>query len=58
MTLYTKKQLAKELKVSKATVDNWMAKKKIKSFKMGNVVRFTEKHIEEFLKKGEAKNVN
>ena len=47
--IFTKKEVAKHLKVSVRTVDNWMEERAITYAKKGHVVRFSQEDIDRFL---------
>ena len=48
-TLYTIKEVAAKLKVTEATVRKWVLEKRIGYQKVGRLLRFTEKNIEDFI---------
>jgi excisionase family DNA binding protein len=52
--LYTKKQVAKRFKISEITLSRWVSTGIINSTKIGHRRMFTEEHINEAIKNGEA----
>jgi len=57
MSLLTIDEVASLLQVSKATIRNWMFRGLIKYYKFNNrTIRFSRKHIAEFLKNMEVNN--
>lgn len=49
--IYTRKEVADYFNVSLWTIDSWVRSKKIKCFKVQNIVRFSEKQLNEFIEK-------
>ena len=52
--LYTRKELQSYFSVSIFTIDNWIKKGELKSYKIDNTVRISEGQLSEFL--GNIKN--
>lgn len=52
--LYTRKETADILRIDKTTLDKYVGQGLIRSTKQGKYRFFTEEHINEFIKNGEA----
>lgn len=49
---YTAKEVADILKVNIQTIFKWLRESKLPSDKVGGQYRITEKHLEQFIKRG------
>jgi len=49
--LYTRKELQSYFSVSIFTIDNWIKKGDLKSYKIDNTVRISQSQLKEFLEK-------
>ena len=53
-TVFTKKEAAAKLKISETTIDRLIARGRLNSTKIGRKRMFTEDHLNEVIKNGEA----
>ena len=54
--LMTVRDVAAHFSVSRQTVVRWVASGELKSFRMGNVLRFTPGNVEQFIQSNERKH--
>ncbi len=55
MTIVTKPELARHIKVSPRTIDNWIAAKRIPVLRLGRSIRFNLANVEAALNRFEVK---
>jgi len=56
-SLLTEKEVAELLNVHLNTLKKWRWEGKINHYKFGKIIRYSKKHIIEFLKKQEQRNI-